>query len=255
MQENTKVMPEECGGEKPTLSQGTMNQQPAPGIQPPQQGGAEAQSPQGQGYEQPASVQGMYQPAQGQPVYGQPVYGMAPPAYQPYQQPVSPQGMYQQAPPMQGYQQPEPQGMYQQVPPQQGGIETQAPQGQPYYQMYPEQGGYQSVAPMQGQGGEAGGAASFSQVPSQASEPKHDAHKYGQVLGLVEELVNGNSPDPSRIMSVLEGVDSRFWKGALVGVGAALLLTNDSVRHAIVGGFSTMFGTNKAEAVKEPSKD
>ncbi len=216
MEEKTNVVSEDCGGETSSGSQGQMNQQP----------GSQEQPMQGQ----PLYVYGgvPYQPDM-MAGSGQPVYGMAPQPgmYQPYQA-MPAQGAYQPASPMQGYPQPD---------------------------MMAAQGLYQAAAPMQGQGGEMGGAAEFSNAPSHAEEPKHDEHKYGQMMGLVEDLVNGKNPDPSHIMSVLEGLDSRFWKGALVGVGATLLLTNDSVKNAIVGGLSTMFGMNKAGEAKDSSKD
>jgi len=60
-------------------------------------------------------------------------------------------------------------------------------------------------------------------------------------MGLVNDIANGKA-DPSRMMSYLGGVDSQFWKGAVVGIGATLLLTNDSVKGAMAGLFSSLLG-------------
>ncbi len=236
MEENTKFVSEDCGGETSSGSQGQMNQQPGSQEQPMQGQQPSYQVYQGDAMQgqQPYHVYGpvQYQPVNpvpGQPEMmaapGQPVYGMAPQPgmYQPYQQAMPVQGGYQPVPPMQGYPQPE--------------MMAQYPQ-------------YQPVPPTEEHGGKDGGPSS-----SHEEEPKHDEHKYGQMMGLVEDLVNGKNPDPSHVMSVLEGLDSRFWKGALVGVGATLLLTNDNVKNAIFGGFATMFGMNKADEAKDSSKD
>ena len=71
--------------------------------------------------------------------------------------------------------------------------------------------------------------------------PKHEAHQYGQFMQLVTDVANG-SADPARVMDFLGALDARFWKGALVGVGATLLLTNDTAKNAIVGALSGLMG-------------
>ena len=70
---------------------------------------------------------------------------------------------------------------------------------------------------------------------------KHDAHQYGQLMGLVNDLANGKA-DPSQVMTLLGGLDGQFLKGALVGIGATLLLTNDAVKATIAGTLSGIFG-------------
>jgi len=104
-----------------------------------------------------------------------------------------------------------------------------------------------------------------SQAPGQAphvcdhesdhgpGHPKHDAHQYGQFMGLVNDLANGNA-DASRLMSFLGSLDNQFWKGALVGVSATLLLTNDTVKNAIVGTLSNVLGAFEKKTEKEQSK-
>jgi hypothetical protein len=72
--------------------------------------------------------------------------------------------------------------------------------------------------------------------------PKHDAHQYGQFMGIVNDIANGNA-DPSKIMSMLGSIDGQFWKGALVGVGVTLLLTNDTVKSTLMGALAGVMGT------------
>lgn len=68
--------------------------------------------------------------------------------------------------------------------------------------------------------------------------PNHDGHQHqvGQWMELVNDLTNGN-PDPSRLLSCLGSLDTQFWKGALVGVAVAVLLTDNSLKNSILGLF------------------
>lgn len=70
---------------------------------------------------------------------------------------------------------------------------------------------------------------------------KHDAHQYGQFMGIVNDIANGNA-DASRMMAFLDGLDNQFWKGALIGVAATLLLTNDALKNGIAGSLAGVFG-------------
>jgi hypothetical protein len=79
---------------------------------------------------------------------------------------------------------------------------------------------------------------------------KHDTHQYGQLMRLVNDLANGNA-DPSRVMDFLGSLDPHFWKGVLVGVSGTLLLTNDTVKNAIVGAVSGIFGVFGKETKEE----
>lgn len=51
--------------------------------------------------------------------------------------------------------------------------------------------------------------------------------------------------------------DNQFWKGALIGVGVALLISNDTVQKSIMKGASTLFSAAQAgvEEVKEKFED
>ena len=85
------------------------------------------------------------------------------------------------------------------------------------------------------------------------SHPKHDAHQYGQFMGLVNDAAAGKV-DPARVISFMEGMDARFWKGALIGIAATLLFTNDSVKNTVIGALSGVFGMFGKEE-KNPAAD
>jgi len=84
--------------------------------------------------------------------------------------------------------------------------------------------------------------------------PKHDQHQYGQFVQLVQDMANGKA-DPSRIMGFLEGLDAQFWKGALVGVAAVLLLTNDTVKSTMNSSLSGLMGVLGGEKKEEQSAE
>ncbi len=65
-------------------------------------------------------------------------------------------------------------------------------------------------------------------------------------MGLMNDMANGNA-DPAQMMSVLGQMDSRFWKGAIMGMLAALVLNNESVKNAIMGTFSGVFAAFERE--------
>jgi hypothetical protein len=72
-------------------------------------------------------------------------------------------------------------------------------------------------------------------------------------MGLVNDLANG-SADPSRVMAFLGSQDAQFWKGALVGISVVLLLTNDTVKNAVVGTLSGILGAFSKETEEGQSK-
>ena len=159
----------------------------------------------------------------------QPVYGQMPGA------PYFAQGMY--GAPQPGYGVPYP--PY--GPPQPGcGMPTQ--QGPVYAPPGPQYMGYQQFGPGQQPGPAQPQSSNHATEESSHScdcggdcgpgHPKHDEHKYGQFLGLVNDIANGNA-DASRIMAFMEGMDAQFWKGAMVGLAATLLVTNDAVKKPL----------------------
>jgi len=137
----------------------------------------------------------------------------------------------------------------------------------PYYTpdipTYPHPGMSYSGMPYTGFPGQAAGIGSqLSGDPRAVHAPgcghddhgtghlKHDAHQYGQFMGLVNDLANGKA-DPSQVMSFLGGLDGQFLKGALVGIGATLLLISDSVRKGMAGTLSGVFDAFGKESREE----
>jgi hypothetical protein len=72
-------------------------------------------------------------------------------------------------------------------------------------------------------------------------------------MQLVNDVANGNA-DAARVMNFLGNLDSQFWKGALVGVGATLLLTNDTVKNTIVGALSGLLGVFGNKTAEEKTE-
>lgn len=65
--------------------------------------------------------------------------------------------------------------------------------------------------------------------------------QFGQMMGLFNDIVSGNA-NMSQMTGLLGTMDNSFWKGAAVGVGLALLLSNSSVTSAVSGMFSGLTG-------------
>ncbi len=63
----------------------------------------------------------------------------------------------------------------------------------------------------------------------------------------IQELSQGNT-QLSGLSKMLNLEDSEFWKGALIGAGAVLLLTNETVQEMMFGN-----GTKVKDAVKSPT--
>lgn len=217
-------------------------QQPAPGM-PPQQPGPDMGQPH-YSSQMPGAA-----PYQGAPLSNQapnmgdmPGYGSQQPAGAQYagqqQMPGAPQQGY---PTQGGYPQ---QGGYPgapQFPPQ------FAPQGQA--QQYPSQYGPAVYGPT-GYGPQTAptyGAQQFpgmgSQQPGQfpGMEGLGQENRYGELYGLINEAANGNA-DVSKFMRFFQSTSSDFWKGALIGTGLTLLLTNDTVKETLAKGFAGVMG-------------
>lgn len=192
-------------------SHAAMNQAPAPGMNGPAFSGQPPHMPAGPPPGMAGPHQAMYAPYPAYSHYGGPA-GMAPghpmPCYTPDIPAYPHPGMSYSGVPYTGF------------PGQAAGGGAQ-PSGDP-------------------QAGHAPGCGHADHGPG---HPKHDAHQYGQFMGLVNDLANGKA-DPSQVMSFLGGLDGQFLKGALVGIGATLLLTSDSVRKGLTGTLSGIFGTS-----------
>ena len=79
------------------------------------------------------------------------------------------------------------------------------------------------------------------QTAQRPANPKYDEHQYGQFMEIIKDFANGNT-DASRVMTFLEGLDTQFWKGTMIGVAVTLLLTNNTVKDTISGALSGALG-------------
>jgi len=79
------------------------------------------------------------------------------------------------------------------------------------------------------------------QTAHRPANPKYDEHQYGQFMEIIKDFANGNT-DASRVMTFLEGLDTQFWKGTMIGVAVTLLLTNNTVKDTISGALSGALG-------------
>jgi hypothetical protein len=114
----------------------------------------------------------------------------------------------------------------------------------PYWAAYHAQAQAGHSAPPHGMP-HPGYAPGFGAIPAQ---PPVSGHGYGPrgpgMSELVEEISNGGN-GLSSLSKMLNLEDSEFWKGALLGAAAVLLLTNESVQGAL---FKT--GAKAKSAVK-----
>lgn len=155
------------------------------------------------------------------------------------------------------------------MPGSMGGAQYAQPQAGGYYQYVPGAGfvqvGAQQMNPamqsgmgmqanmnaqaMGTQPGMAADAAAQGMVgpgTPEGTEPKFDQNKIGQMYGVVNDVMNGEA-DPAKVMSLFEGLDGDFWKGAIVGAAVGFLASNDTVRGAVAGAFGSMFGEGDPE--------
>ena len=157
-------------------------------------------------------------------------------------QPGSFQGAYQQVPP-----QMQPQGMYNQVPPQQmqpQNVYQQNP-AQPVYQQNPYNTQY--VPPYVNQPY----VNQQAPPPPPGEQPDAGEKRHGQIMDVVNGIINGESPDVPKIIALFESMDTRFWKGAMIGAGVVLLATNETVKKAIGDVLSGITGkSGKTETEK-----
>jgi len=137
--------------------------------------------------------------------------------------------------------------------------------GQPHFSaQLPGQAPYQG-APLAGAQGDpaqpgaapdSGPQAAAGYVPGQtgaagpAPGPAQE-NRYGELYGLLQDAANGN-PDVNGFLNFFQTTRSDFWKGALVGAGVSLLLTNDTVKSFISKGFAGVLGAvgGRAEAAE-----
>ena len=134
-------------------------------------------------------------------------------------------------------------GQYQHAPgmapqyPQYGSPQYAPNPGMPYYPPHPEMTQY---APAPGM---------YSHHTPPGTQPGAGVHPgtgkmHGGMSQFVDEIANGGSGFSS-LGKMVNLDDSEFWKGALIGAAAVLLLTNESVQKTL---FKT--GVKAKDAVK-----
>ncbi len=97
-------------------------------------------------------------------------------------------------------------------------------------------------------------AAQQEPVSDQGSAQAAAQPDYSQVLKSVEDFAQGNATvsDVIKDFYAQTAQDDQFWKGAIVGAAAAVLLTSDSVRQAMAATFGSLFaGMAGAETADE----
>ena len=84
--------------------------------------------------------------------------------------------------------------------------------------------------------------------PEQAPEPHQP--DYAQIIKSVEDFAEGDASvaDVVKTLWTETSQDDQFWKGAVVGAAAAVLLTSESMRGAMGKTFGSLFGKNAADA-------
>ncbi len=169
-----------------------------------------------------------------------------------------------------GYSQPQPgggmyaQGVYGQPQPG-GGMYTQGVFGQPqpgggmYAQgVYgqPQPGGGMYVQGVYGQPQMFGSLNAQNQQSSysQQTGPSGDMNRFGQYLGVINDVASGRTPELPEIAQMVQQAPGDFWKGAIVGAVAGLLLTSESVRGglgSVMGAVFSGFGGGEKDAEAE----
>jgi len=89
--------------------------------------------------------------------------------------------------------------------------------------------------------------------PNQAPEPQQP--DYAQIIKSVEEFAEGDASvaDVVKTLWTETSQDDQFWKGAVVGAAAAVLLTSETMRGAMGKTFGSLFGKNAADAATPSS--
>ncbi len=140
-------------------------------------------------------------------------YQQVPPQMQPQMPPqMQPQGIYNQVPPN-----PQPQNIYQQNP------------AQPVFQQNPYNRQYVPPYP-------------YGQQPPPGEQSGEGEKKHGQIVDVVNGIINGETPDIPKLISVFESIDTQFWKGAVIGAVLVLVVTNDTVKKTIGDALSSVMG-------------
>ena len=102
------------------------------------------------------------------------------------------------------------------------------------------------------------GEQGSSHMGASASHIYHDENRFGQVADMVGKFIKGeaNTADVVNGLFSLNFRDDQFWKGAIVGVLTAVVLTNDTVKQGLANTFGSVFSPKekKGESDKEIEK-
>ena len=90
--------------------------------------------------------------------------------------------------------------------------------------------------------------------PEPQTQPPPNAPDYSQVIQSVQAFAEGDATVGDLVKTIYTTTiqDDQFWKGALVGAAATVLLTNESVRESMGKTFASLFGGAAAKESKEP---
>ncbi len=108
---------------------------------------------------------------------------------------------------------------------------------------------------------ESGDSASSSTFSSHESSHEEFQPNYSRLLKSVEAFAQGNATvsDVIKDLYTETARNDQFWKGALVGAAAAVLLTSEPVKQGMGKTFASMFGQgedkNSSNASSRTSDD
>ena len=144
-----------------------------------------------------------------------------------------------------GYQatQPQPGGFYQ-FQPGVGFVQVQSATAQPGMEQTT-----MDAQPGVGAADATAQAGMSGQGVPEGAEPKFDQQKLGKIYSTVTDVMNGEA-DPTSLIGLFAENSGDFWKGALVGAAAVVLLNNDAVKGAlagVAGSVGSMFGESDPE--------
>lgn len=122
-------------------------------------------------------------------------------------------------------------------------IPPYGPYGYPYYPPYPPHPAMHPPAwphcppmwhPMYGHPPMGGGMPPQPQRYHQPGIPPQDFDWGAQAQGMVEGMMGEQASLFKKIISTIGVDDKEFWKGAMIGAAAALILGNESVRNTLL---------------------
>ena len=89
-----------------------------------------------------------------------------------------------------------------------------------------------------------------------ANHIHHDENRFGQVADMMGRFLNGEATMGDMVNGLfnLNFRDDQFWKGAVVGAVAALLLNSDTVKGSLAGIFGAAKSEDKTESKTSEGK-